>query len=44
MTGDYMEEADRHCLGPGHPMQVCGFKADKVDVFSGDLLFYLLHG
>lgn len=39
-----MEEADRHCLGPGHPVEVGGFKANEVDVFSGDLLFDLLHG
>lgn len=38
-----MEEADRHCLGPGHPVEVGGLKADKVDVFSGDLLLDLLH-
>lgn len=39
-----MEEADRHCLGSGHPMEVCGLKTDKVYVFSGDLLLDLLHG
>ena len=42
--GDYMEEADRHCLGPGHPVEVGGLEADKVYVFSGDLLLDLLHG
>ena len=39
-----MEEADRHCLGPGHPMEVSSLEADEVDVFSGYLLLYLLHG
>lgn len=38
-----MEEADRYGLGPGHPMEVGGLEADKVDVFSGDLLLDLLH-
>lgn len=41
---DYMEEADRHCLGPGHPVEVSGLKADKVDVLSRDLPLDLLHG
>lgn len=40
----YMEEANRHSLGPGHPVEICGLEADKVDVLSGDLLLDLLHG
>lgn len=39
-----MEEADWHSLGPGHPVEVGCLKADKVDVFSGNLLLDLLHG
>lgn len=39
-----MEEADRHSLGPGHPVEVDGLKANKGDIFSGDLLLDLLHG
>lgn len=38
-----MEEADGYGLGPGHPVEVGGLEADKVDVFSGDLLLDLLH-
>lgn len=39
----YMKEADRHRLGPGHPMKVSGLETDKVNVLSGDLLLDLLH-
>lgn len=39
-----MEEANRHCLGPGHPVEVSGLEADEGDVFSGNLLLDLLHG
>lgn len=39
-----MEEADRNRLGPGHPVEVSGLKADEGDVFSGDLTLDLLHG
>lgn len=40
---DYVEEADGYGLGPGHPVEVGGLEADKVDVLSGDLLLDLLH-
>lgn len=39
-----MEEANRHGLGPRHPVKIGGLEAHKVDVLSGDLLFDLLHG
>lgn len=37
----YMKETCRDDLGPGHSMKVCGFKANKLDIFTGNLLFYL---
>ena len=39
-----MEEANRHCLGPGHPVEIGCLEAYKVDVLSGNLLLDLLHG
>lgn len=39
-----MEEADWHCLRPGHPMEIRGLEADKVDILPDNLLLDVLHG